>query len=108
MSYRGGEVFYERLNTAKARRQEQRAVPGWSPGRGGTVWASIIRGAEMLQDHVSLRKGVLQVGPSCSGWLLGGTRLSGGACFISVLDRALGPETLMSFPQRPGLQELGL
>lgn len=56
MSYRGGEVFYERLNTAKAG-QEQRAVPGWSPGRGGTIWASIIRGAEMLQDHVSLRKG---------------------------------------------------
>lgn len=92
----------------KKTRVEQRAVPGWGPGRGGTVWASIVKGAEMLQDNVSLRKGGLQVGPSCSGWLLGGTKLSGGACFISVLDRAPGPETLMSFPQSPGLQELGL
>lgn len=62
----------------------------------------------MLQDNVSLRKSGLQVGPPCSSWLLGGTRLSGGASVIFVFDRALGPETLMSLPQSSGVQELGL
>lgn len=37
-------------------RVEQTAVPGWGPGRGGIVWASIIKSAEVLQDNVSLRK----------------------------------------------------
>lgn len=82
MSHRGGEVFYERL---AQQRQEDKgradAVPGWDPGRGvGAVRASIIRGDAMLQDNVSLRNGGLQVGPPCSGCLLGGTGLSGGAC----------------------------
>lgn len=64
----------------------------------------------MSQGNVSSRKRGFQVGPP-HAQILGLTPLGLGwmqkLSFICVLDRALGPEALMSLPQSPGLQQLG-